>query len=383
MNILLISHAAWRHTGYGTPVIPFVKQMRKHGHDVAVLAIEERGPGRMEYKGITHYLPTPAFRFGEDIADGCARDFGAQVVISLIDPWVFNRPMKFKEAKWIAWCPVDQFPPQNGLIDRFQSADLVLSFSEWGERTLRKYAPDLNVSHMPIGVDLAQFRDLGETARDQFRAGIGGIEELATEPFLVGMVGSNVHHDRKALRENIAGFCKFAARHDDAFMLMWAHSSGGVDLKKYLTEFDLGHRVSLVNDWEIVFGGHTQRLVEFYNHLDVLLHASAAEGFGLPIIEAQACGVPVIGAENTSMTELIANRVGYLVSQTTPEWSWLNGWWMRPTPEGVAEALEWAYDEIKHTGIKRPHRDDCIGWARQFDWEIVGERWAEVLAAYG
>ncbi|MFA6636818.1 MAG: glycosyltransferase family 1 protein [Candidatus Omnitrophota bacterium] len=47
-----------------------------------------------------------------------------------------------------------------------------------------------------------------------------------------------------------------------------------------------------------------EELVALYNMADVYLYASLYEGFGLPIIEAQSCGCPVITSGITSMPEV-------------------------------------------------------------------------------
>jgi len=49
------------------------------------------------------------------------------------------------------------------------------------------------------------------------------------------------------------------------------------------------------NDERIKFVGFVpdERLCEFYNSLDLLCFPTAIEGYGLPIVEALACGVPV------------------------------------------------------------------------------------------
>ena len=44
-----------------------------------------------------------------------------------------------------------------------------------------------------------------------------------------------------------------------------------------------------------------QELENYYNRADVLFFASIKEGFGLPILEAQSCGLPVITSNTTSM----------------------------------------------------------------------------------
>jgi len=45
-------------------------------------------------------------------------------------------------------------------------------------------------------------------------------------------------------------------------------------------------------------------LVEFYGRASVFVFPSIYEGFGLPIIEAMACGAPVVASNNSSLPEL-------------------------------------------------------------------------------
>lgn len=43
----------------------------------------------------------------------------------------------------------------------------------------------------------------------------------------------------------------------------------------------------------------------FYRHAAVLVYPSSVESFGLPVLEAMACGVPVIGSDKTAVPEII------------------------------------------------------------------------------
>ncbi len=45
-------------------------------------------------------------------------------------------------------------------------------------------------------------------------------------------------------------------------------------------------------------------LVEFYGRASAFVYPSIYEGFGLPIIEAMACGAPVVASDNSSLPEL-------------------------------------------------------------------------------
>jgi glycosyltransferase involved in cell wall biosynthesis len=49
------------------------------------------------------------------------------------------------------------------------------------------------------------------------------------------------------------------------------------------------------------------RLVELYNASDVLLFPSHLEGFGLPVLEAMACGTPVVASNAPSLLEVAGN----------------------------------------------------------------------------
>lgn len=48
-----------------------------------------------------------------------------------------------------------------------------------------------------------------------------------------------------------------------------------------------------------------EQLNELYNLADVLLHPSRFEGFGLPPVQAMACGTPVVTANTTSLPEVV------------------------------------------------------------------------------
>ena len=54
----------------------------------------------------------------------------------------------------------------------------------------------------------------------------------------------------------------------------------------------------------IIHPASEQELAELYNAADVYVSNSVAEGFGLPIAEALACGTPVICPDNSAQTEL-------------------------------------------------------------------------------
>lgn len=73
-----------------------------------------------------------------------------------------------------------------------------------------------------------------------------------------------------------------------------------------------------IDNKNIIFTGYLSdnELVELYNKASVFIYASLFEGFGIPPLEAQACGCPCIVSNSTSMPEICNNAVIYCNPQS-------------------------------------------------------------------
>ncbi|MCF0215093.1 MAG: glycosyltransferase family 4 protein [Fibrobacteraceae bacterium] len=98
-------------------------------------------------------------------------------------------------------------------------------------------------------------------------------------------------------------------------------------------------------------------LVNFYNLADLFVLPSLYEGFGLPILEAFACGTPVACSNVSSMPEVGGDIAFYF----DPE-----------NPYDMAKTLEKALDK------KMPHDDAMSSWVSRFTWEKTSQRIKEV-----
>ncbi len=96
-----------------------------------------------------------------------------------------------------------------------------------------------------------------------------------------------------------------------------------------------------------------QTLVEIYNAADVLLLPSHYEGFGMTVIEAMACGTPVIAANVTSLPEVVKDA-GVLTPPTD-------------VPAMVA-AIEHLYQDSNY---RQSLREKGLDRAKLFTWEAT------------
>jgi glycosyltransferase involved in cell wall biosynthesis len=92
-----------------------------------------------------------------------------------------------------------------------------------------------------------------------------------------------------------------------------------------------------------------------YNLARVLAHPAWYEGFGLPPLEAMACGTPVVVSDRSSLPEVVADA-GMVVPADQPE-AW------RKALEQVITDTDLAAD-LRHRGILR---------AAQFSWERAAQ----------
>lgn len=101
------------------------------------------------------------------------------------------------------------------------------------------------------------------------------------------------------------------------------------------------------------------QLIALYRGAEALLFPTRYEGFGLPVLEAMACGTPVVASAVTSIPE-VAGDAAVLVEPMNPE----------AVAEGVLEAIRDA-DRLVAAGVAR---------AARFRWSTAAARTAAVYA---
>ena len=78
---------------------------------------------------------------------------------------------------------------------------------------------------------------------------------------------------------------------------------------------------SLGLEKHVRFTGHLSALLpRLMGSLDVLVQPSLVESFGLAVVEAQACGVPVVATRVGGLPEIVVDgETGFLVTSEDPE----------------------------------------------------------------
>lgn len=121
---------------------------------------------------------------------------------------------------------------------------------------------------------------------------------------------------------------------------------------------DVAARVTFLPSFE---ENENKELAALYSGASVYVQPSLAEGFGLPVLEALQCKVPVVSSNTTSLPEIGGNHVTYA----------------DPIAESLAEAissvLSWDQQQ-RETKV-----EEGYNWARTFSWKKTAQ---ETVAAY-
>jgi glycosyltransferase involved in cell wall biosynthesis len=235
-------------------------------------------------------------------------------------------------------------------------------FSKFAEAQLRDAG--VECEYVPHGVETGVFQ---RKPMAEARAAIG----LPGDRFIVGMVAANRGiPSRKAFPECIRAFSEFHTKHPEAYLYLHADQAppGGINLPELCDIYGLRGSVSFVDGYTNHLGLDDGFMVNVFNSMDVLLSPSYGEGFGVPILEAQACGTPVIVGDWTAMPELC--RYGWKIDRedATPYYNFEASYQFMPKVGAIVEALEAAFA----AGKQHESSVDAEAWARtNYDADVV------------
>jgi glycosyltransferase involved in cell wall biosynthesis len=207
-------------------------------------------------------------------------------------------------------------------------------------------------------------------------------QHLEVDPRKVSLIYEAVDHDifkpgdRNAARACVAPFgitrpfvlfvsSLWRYKNADGLLRAWAtirHDLGGRQLvilgaerdQKYSAELHhLAAELGIADDVVFAGGVPNEETVHFYRAADLLVYPSFNETFGLPILEAMACGCPVVTSNLSSMPEI----AGGAAILTDPH-----------DPAAIARSI---LDGVGHDVARL--RADGLRQAQKFTWEATAE----------
>ena len=376
MKILLHSNSANVKTGYGVQVALLAERLVNDGHQVAISATygAPAGCGMTSWttqSGVeVPVYPSWFMVSGDDVIAAHAKQFfGSDEgwIIPLLDVWSLTSP-QLREFNVAAWAPVDHDPVPKMVVDFFERSQArCIAMTRHGFAEFDRHG--LNPAYIPLAVDTTTYRPTFDVHIEGRKVSARQFLDLPDNAFVVGMVGMNKDpNDRKGFAEAFQAFARFAARRKNAILHVHTEKSGtggGLNLPELAAAAGIPKdAIRFTNQYAYMIGFPPKLMAAMYTAFDVLLAPSRGEGFCVPLIEAQACGVPVIASNFTAQAELVG--AGWTVGGQL----WWDGpsrsWYQTANVFEIERALDKAYDaDLDELGPK------AIEFALDYDADTV------------
>lgn len=332
MSRILFVGDAGVSTGFAAATHAVCDHLHASGHEVHVLGLNYYGdphpypyhiyPCRQPYGGGLDGMGVTRMPW---LVDQLAPD----IVVLLNDPWnirpyfeafVKYRPIQnTKVPKFVAWLAVDGGNQHGYELSATTLPDLtkIAVWTQYAADELVKggyEGPPIDI--IPLGVDLDIFRPL-DRAESRLHPIFAGGSPALRDPstYVVGVVGRN--QLRKRLDLTIQYFAALADHEPRAHLLLHVAPTDdkGCDLVSLVRYYHLENRVSIINT-QVGHGVPIETMPVIYSAMNVLLTTTQGEGWGLPMLEAMACGTPVIAPDWSGLGDW-AKGAAYLVPCTS------------------------------------------------------------------
>jgi glycosyltransferase involved in cell wall biosynthesis len=390
MRLLVISeYAIEEGSGYTTIAHGLLGELAHRQHEIVFVAFSYKGT---EHSLAASIIPTDEQLFKRQIDMTCAL-YKPDAIVVIIDMQI-HLGMRFLQgqgAPYIGIFPIEADPlihptEATNMLDTMEGC---LCESRFGTQMINDVG--IRATYFPVGIDRF-WRPPTEEERQAARAA-----RNVEDRFVVLTVADN--HERKNLPTHFATMSLLLGNE-----IRWPVECGkSIKLPRrraipnayYIVNtkirpgkavgydtIDLVDQLRLGNDSMILEHDRDQGLSredlrELYWTADAVLLLSKAEGLGLPVMEAQACGVVVVGTDCTGIRENAGEGRGFLVPpeyvHIDPYFNQLRRW---ADPLAAAETLSMVARAPK---TAREVRAKALDYARTFTWHRAANVFEEVL----
>lgn len=233
-----------------------------------------------------------------------------------------------------------------------KKARIILTVSENSKKDLIKYFKvdenKIKVTYLGVKEDIkVKDRKEIEYLYEKFK--------IPRDKKLLMYVGNLKPH--KNLERLLQAFSKLENKNDNSLLLVGKAFENYNMLEEKEEELNIKDKVihtGIVSEKE---------LVDLYNLVDLFVFPSLYEGFGLPVIEALACGTKVVCSDTSSLPEVGGDVVSYF------------------NPKDVEQMSRVIEEELEKTDTDED-RQNRITWTKNFDWKKTSEEVKKAFALY-
>lgn len=291
-----------------------------------------------------------ADKYGQQSLEKVIASLRPNLLLTVGDEWMVRHVPDLKQKygfTWIGYTPIDGLPHPPEWTKTFMSMDYCVAYGRFGVHTMAQRSRELKPLFLPHGVKNEVYyedRTAGQTMREDM--------QVKESDFLIGFVGRN--QPRKQIPLLLKAFSLWSKEHcvctktqrpfivgSDRYINQFCYSTSKMhyndqakesalskdraeclspwtgegnnfyqstrpELKLYLhcalddvgwnlheqrSRYKLDKSLILQQNLKIGIGFEEKEMRAMYNTMDIFCLPSIGEGFGLPVLEAMACGI--------------------------------------------------------------------------------------------
>src|SRR5262252_2396854 len=395
MRVLLLCDGVALDTGFAAVGRAAVRAFRERGWSVAQVALFDEAPdcdSRPYWEmGVRPYFPVQRGTVSGGFLRHALSTFEPDVLVLIRDP---GSAATFYSNEWgpyadqlptVLYAPLEGAPVLREFREAFGAATVAATYTEWASGRLREEA-GLDVPAYLHGVDAATFYPWESPVyRAEARRLLGWDDKFVV-----------MYCARNAKRKNHDRLLRAAKLLLDAGMddlLLYLHTTpfagyslGGWDLPQVAHYAGVpSEHVQYARQTDPVRGEEAGSLRQKYASADVYVHVAAVEGFGLPILEAMACGCPVVVPDDGGNMSEVAGDAAFARIRVRDWETWFTGAQLANcAPEDIAGMI---IEARRHPDLLAQRAALGRERALTLPWEPMGEGVADAcvraVAAFG
>lgn len=383
-KLLLWTPAPWAKTGYGKNALNLALRSKEAGHEVAIFAFGGCQWGEVEYRGI-RVFPNNAADYGQTYLPIWASYYKPDIIIQHFDLWVCGdllSKLKDKLPPVYVYSPCDHDPLPPPLVRAVQGATKVIAMTRFAEAKFSEAG--IQSVYIPHSVDTKTYYPQD---RKEARKRLG----LPEDGCLFLSVATN-KGPRKNLGNLLRAFKNFLDQvpeaRKDAYLYIHAFIYGGprnqhgYNLPEIWKNLGIADRIKCTepNFYEAI-GFTEEELADLYRSADWTVLCSLGEGFGIPVIESMACGVPVIFSNFFALPEVVGPSGLPVDAAESIPFELSSSFQFIPSTSQITQRMVEAYLDWKDGGKLR----DQLGERgrqhvlKNYDWDVVLPKWLELI----
>lgn len=321
-------------------------------------------------------LPTIGDQFGSSVTQWYINKYKLDLIMTHWDSFAIEWTGELTVPA-INYIPIDS-PMTHIMAHYVRNALKVVAFCKYGYKELLKFFPPNKITFIEHGIDTSAYKPRLDT-RDEIREKL----DIPKNAFVYLNVGTNIG-ERKQIPLLMLAFKEILKNHKDCYLYLYTNIDEsyprGYRLPEFAKMIGISSNLRYPDFNPILEPLEDEEMAKLYSACDGYTTLTLGEGFGLPILEAMACGIPVIGTNCSSITELITGR-GWLVD-TVKDYPFVPVWiptlqtYYPPSLSSAVEKMEEAYNsptKCKEYGKKA--RESAL----KLDWNLVMDKWFSLL----